>query len=216
MILKPIDLAPQRATSGRPATAERQMALPPARFASGLFVLNNLRIVDPDQPEFDGCQRLPDRPPRRTAGGIFIVEQSVTDESPSAPTATAATRWTRRFRGREQGIESPIQQARRQGEFLRAMLSRHHETLRSRLPVGLRTAKKVLAGTEYAGYRFMPIQIVVAISDTGKICRINEWHERTKPFCDFVVKADLVGGKILSEFKRHRSAASLLSTSLGD
>lgn len=224
MILKPFDLTPPPAGDLRREAghaAESQMAFYLQRdFANDphLFVLNNIRIVDTDQPEFDGapgvCQ-IDHLVMHRW--GVFIVEsKSVTDEVSIRDDGHGGDEWTRRFRGREQGFESPIQQARRQGEFLRTLLSRHHESLRSRVPVGLRTVKKVLAGTEHASYGHMPIQVVVAISDRGKIRRINEWKEKTKPFCDFVVKADLVGAKIQSEFKRHRSAASVLSTSLSD
>ena len=123
MILKPFDLTPPPAGDLRREAghaAERQMAFYLQRdFAKDphLFVLNNLRIVDPEQPEFDGtpgvCQ-IDHLVMHRW--GVFIVEsKSVTDEVSIRDDGHGGDEWTRRFRGREQGFESPIQQARRQG-----------------------------------------------------------------------------------------------------
>lgn len=220
MILKPFDLTPPPAGNLRREAghaAERQMAHYLHRdFAKDphLFVLNNLRIVDPDQPELDGtpgvCQ-IDHLVMHRW--GVFIVEsKSVTDEVSIRPDGHGGDEWTRRFRGRDEGFESPIQQARRQGEFLRGLLNHHRESLRSRAPVGLRQVSKVLRGSEHGGYRTMPIQVLVAISDSGKIRRVNRWREAADPFCDFVVKADQVCDNIRAEFRRHKPAANPLKT----
>lgn len=220
MILKPFDLTPPPAGDLRRVAgyaAESQMAFYLQRdFAKDphIFVLNNLRIVDPEQPEFDGapgvCQ-IDHLVMHRW--GVFIVEsKSVTDEVSIRNDGHGGDEWTRRFRGREQGFESPIQQARRQGAFLRTLLDRHRESLRSRAPVGLRQVSKVLRGSEHGGYKNMPIQVIVAISASGKIRRVNRWREATEPFCDFVVKADNVCENIRAEFQRHKSAANPLKT----
>lgn len=159
MILKTFDLAPpQEGDARRTAgySAERQMAHYLQRdFASDphLFVLNNLRIVDPEQPEFDGtpgvCQ-IDHLIMHRW--GVFIVEsKSVTDEVSIRPDG-------------------------------------------------------------HGGYQNMPIQVIVAISASGKIRRVNRWKEATEPFCDFVVKADQVGVNIRSEFQRHKAGSNPLKT----
>ncbi len=201
--------------------AERQMAFYLHRdFASeaGLLVLNDLRLVDPDQPELDdrpGVCQIDHLILHRW--GAFIVEsKSVTDEVAVRDDGAGGDEWTRRYRGQELGFPSPIQQARRQGEFLRVFLQRHREELLGKMPPGFRTLAKIMAGTEHRGFGNMPIQIIVAISDRGKIRRINHWKEPQKPFHTYVSKADLVPTKIREEFRKHKAASKLTNMSTGD
>lgn len=203
------------------AEAERQMAFYLHRdFASeaGLLVLNDLRLVDPDQPEHDGrpgvCQI--DHLILHRWGAFIVESKSVTDEVSVRDDRAGGDEWTRRYGGREHGFPSPIQQARRQGEFLRAFLQRHREELLGKMPAGLRTLSKLMAGTDQRGFGNMPIQIIVAISDRGKIRRVNRWKEPAAPFRTFVSKADLVPAKIREELGKHKAAGGLLGESNGE
>lgn len=201
--------------------AERQMAFYLHRdFSAGsnLFVLNDLRLVDPEQPEHDGrpgvCQI--DHLVLHRWGAFIIESKSVTDEVAVRDDGAGGDEWTRKFRGREHGFPSPIQQARRQGEFLRAFLQRYRSELLGKMTAGLRTLSKLMSGTDQRGFVNMPIQIIVAISDHGKIRRVNRWKEPTEPFRAFVSKADLVPAKIREELGKHKAAGSLLGESRGE
>ena len=201
--------------------AERQMAFYLHReFGSdtSVLVINDLRLLDPDQPEHDGrpgvCQI--DHLVLHRWGAFIIESKSVTDEVSVRDDGAGGDEWTRRFGGREQGFSSPIQQARRQGEFLRRFLQRHKQDLLGKMPAGLRTLTKLIAGTDQRGFDSMPIQIIVAISDRGKIRRVNRWKEPTAPFRTFVSKADLVSAKIREDLGTHKAAGGLLSESKSD
>ncbi|RMH11766.1 MAG: NERD domain-containing protein [Planctomycetota bacterium] len=203
------------------AEAERQMAFYLHRdFASdsALLVINDLRLVDPDQPEYDGrpgvCQI--DHLVLHRWGAFIIESKSVTDEVSVRGDGAGGDEWTRRYGRRQYGFPSPIQQARRQGEFLRAFLQRHREHLLGKMPPGLRTLTKLMAGTDQRGFTNMPIQIIVAISDRGKIRRVNGWNEPEIPFRTFVSKADLVPAKIREELGKHKAASSLLGETRGE
>ncbi|MFG0244847.1 MAG: nuclease-related domain-containing protein [Phycisphaerales bacterium JB052] len=216
---KQIHTADPRLRAG--AEAERQMAFYLHReFATdpALLILNDLRLVDPHQPEHDGrpgvCQI--DHLILHRWGAIIVESKSVTDEVSVRDDGAGGDEWARRFHGREQGFPSPIQQARRQGEFLRSYLQRHRQELLGKVNAGLRTLAKLVAGSDQRGFRNMPIQIIVAISDQGKIRRVNQWKEPTKPFRTFVSKADLVPAKIRKEHKRHKAASRLLGEPNGD
>lgn len=201
--------------------AERQMAFYLHRdFAAdpNLFVLNNIRLVDPERPEHDGrpgvCQI--DHLLLHRWGAFIIESKSVTDEISVRDDGAGGDEWTRAFRGREEGFPSPIQQARRQGEFLRGFLQRHRESLLGKMPTGFRTLGKLIAGTDQRGFSGMPIQIIVAVSDRGKIRRVNKWQEPVKPFKTFVSKADTVGEKVRDELAKHKASSSVLAASNGD
>jgi hypothetical protein len=179
-----------------------------------VFVLHGLRLEDSGQPEQDGspgvCQidhlvvhRL----------GLFIVEsKSVTEEVRIKSDGSGGDEWTRRYRGKETGMPSPIQQAQRQSNFLRAFLRCQGKDLLGKMPLGMRIIAKVAKGTDQRDFSNAPIQLVVAVSDTGKIKRVGGWSEPSEPFRAFVAKADLVVGKITQEIKSHRKGASLART----
>lgn len=192
------------------AAAERQLAHYLHRSFSEdhrVYVLHGVRLEDSAQPEQDGstgvCQidhLLVHR------WGLFIVEsKSVTEEVRVRPDGSGGDEWSRVYRGKEMGMPSPIRQAQRQAEFLRAFLQRHREDLLGRQPVGLRTISKVVAGTDQRGFKSAPIQLIIAVSDKGRITRRGGWKEPCEPFRVFVAKADLVADKIGQELERHRN-----------
>ena len=196
------------------AAAERQMAHYLHRGFSedrGVCVLHDVRLEDSAQPEQDGstgvCQidhLLVHR------WGLFIVEsKSVTEEVRVRSDGSGGDEWSRVFRGKEVGMPSPIRQAQRQSEFLRAFLQRHREEVLGRQPVGLRTISKLVAGTDRRGFTSAPIQLVIAVSDKGKIRRRGGWKEPREPFRVIVTKADLVADKIRPELDRHRKAPTV-------
>lgn len=115
---------------------------------------------------------------------------------------TGGDEWTRNGKG----MASPLQQAARQGAFLRTLLERHREELVGTFGFGLKTLAKVVRGSDQRGFWSMPIQPIVAVSDQGRIDRKDGWTEPKSDFASFVVKADNVAGKIRDEFKKHRKA----------
>lgn len=223
MIVKPCsDQKPSsdpRIRSG--ADAEKQMAFYLHRaFANGadILVLNDLRFVDENQPDPSGspgvCQ-IDHLVVHRY--GMFIIEsKSVTDQVTVKDDGTGGDEWTRRFNNKETGFPSPIKQAQRQAEFMRAFLQRHREQLLGKVAKGIRTFTKLVAGTDQRGFTSMPIQISIAISDSGKIVRVHGWKEPDEPFQVFVSKADLVPDKVTSELAKHRESGNLLGGSEGE
>ena len=178
-----------------------------------VYVLHGLRIEDPDQPEQDGstgvCQ-IDHLIVHRW--GMFIVEsKSVKEEVQVRPDGSGGDEWSRVYGNKKTGIPSPIQQARRQSEFLRAFLQRHRKELVGRMPIGLRTIIKAMSGTDQRGFMRAPMQLVIAVSDGGRITRLGGWKEPRKPFRVFVAKADSVPDKIAQELKQHRAGARLLT-----
>ena len=202
------------------AAAERQMAhYLDRKFsqAPDAHVLHGLRLEDREHPETDGspgvCQmdhlivhRL----------GMFIIEsKSVAEEVRVRPDGSGGDEWSRVYQGKEMGMASPVQQARRQSEFLRAFLQQHRQQLVGMVSIGLRTLVKVVKGTDQRGFENAPIQLVIAVSDKGRIRRCDGWKEPQKPFPVFVTKADLVPDKIGQELERHRKGARLLGKPQG-
>ena len=180
-------------------------------------ILHDLRIVDPEQPDQDdkaGVCQIDHLLIHQW--GLFIVEsKSVTTEVRVRADAAGGDEWTRTWNGKERGIPSPIQQARRQADFLRTFLQRNRRSLLGRFPVGSRALAKIVHGHDQRGFLKAPIQLIIAISDSGRITRTNGWSEPEKPFRVFVTKADLVHEKVSSEVERHRKGASFLSPTTG-
>ena len=197
------------------AAAERQMAHYLHRTFNddpNVCVLHGLRIEDPDQPEQNGapgvCQidhLLLHR------WGVFIVEsKSVSQEVRVQPDGTGGDEWSRVWQGTESGMPSPIRQAKRQSEFLRTILQRHRAELVGRQALGFRTVTKVMVGTDQRGFKHMPMQLVISVSDRGRITRLDGWKEPRKPFQVYVTKADLAPDKIAREISKHRKGARLM------
>ncbi|MBX3315767.1 MAG: NERD domain-containing protein [Phycisphaeraceae bacterium] len=196
--------------------AERQMAFYLNRaFAAHpeVLVLNDLRLVDSDQPDPDGssgvCQI--DHLVLHRWGAFVVESKSVHDEVSIKPDGAGGDEWTRRYRGRDMGFPSPIQQARRQAEFLRAFLQCNRELLLGKAPIGLRTVTRAFAGSDQRGFGHMPIQIIIAISDGGKINRQQGWEAPSAPFRTYVCKADSVTDRIESDREEHRRNSGILS-----
>ncbi len=181
-------------------------------------VLHGLRLEDRQQPEQNGspgvCQTdhlIVHR------WGMFIIEsKSVTEEVRVRPDNTGGDQWSRVYQGRESGMPSPIQQARRQAGFLRTFLERRREQLLGKPSVGMRTLARLVTGKDHGGFLDAPIQLLIAISDKGRIKFLDGWTEPQEPFRDFVTKADLVPDKIAEELERHRKGATSLGKSQGE
>lgn len=175
-------------------------------------VLHQLRFEDADQPKRDGspgvCQ-IDHLVVHRW--GFFLVEsKSVMEEVRVRSDGDGGDEWSRTYRGKQKGMPSPIRQARRQSEFLRALLERHRSELLGRFRLGFRTIAKIRGDGDQRGFRFAPMQLVVAVSDNGRIRRLDGWKAPEKPFRVIVKKADLVPEAIERELDRHRVGANLL------
>lgn len=182
-----------------------------------VHVLHDLRVEDPEQPEYDGkpgvCQ-IDHLVVHRW--GMFIVEcKSAAVEVQVRNDGAGGDEWTRRFGNREQGIPSPIQQARRQGEFLRNLLQRRRESLLGRVSPLLRPIATLVNGTDKKGFLNLPIQCIVAFADNSAIHRKDGWQPPQLPFRVFVLKADQVAPVISIELSSHEASSGLLSTGDG-
>lgn len=201
--------------------AESQMAFYLHRaFANDpeVYVLNNLRLVDPEQPEHTGadgsCQI--DHLVLHRWGAFIIESKSVRGALVIRSDGHGGSEWSRSSKWETDGIPSPIRQAERQGAFLRVYLQRHRQQLIGKVPIGMRTLTKVLRGTDQRGFTRFPIQLIVAVSDSGSIRRVNGWKEPSEPFQTYVCKADEVPSKITAELSKHAAASSLLAEANGD
>ena len=174
------------------AAAEEQMAFY-LRRAFGddesVHVINDLRLVeDGDCAQIDHLVLHP--------WGMFVVEsKSVSGEVE----VNQHDEWVRKWSKQRTGMPSPIQQAKRQGEFLHNLLRQHDQEL----------LDKRLFGQVQPGFRYFPIEVCVAISDKGIITR-----KKTDP--PELMKADHVCEHIKAEIARHRKASGLLSRPDGD
>jgi len=223
MIVKPYDTRPESTDPRQRAgqAAERQMAHYLQRaFAQDpdVHVLHGLRLVDPEQPEADGspgvCQIDHLVVHQR---GMFIVESKAVSESVRIrPDGSGGDEWSRVRGRREEGMRSPIQQAKLQRDFLRAILQRNRADLLARATGVQGVAMKLLVKTDQRGFSRMPIQLIVAVSDDGRIEKLDGWQEPTEPLRVFVCKADVVTERIRSELAEHASHGGLLQKEHGD
>jgi hypothetical protein len=121
--------------------------------------------------------------------GVIIVEsKSVTTEVRVGKDGA----WTRVYHGIEQGMKSPVIQARMQADLLAKLLEDHAAEL----------LRKILGVQTHFGA--MPIDVLVAISDGGVLKR----SEGTAPEA---MKADQIPYRILALITSYRKAASMLS-----
>lgn len=172
-------------TAGR--EAEEQLAHYLRRdFAESqkIWIFNDLRFRDSTE---DTAQI--DHLVLHTHGFIIVESKSVTSEV----AINAQGEWTRIWKGRHQGIPSPIAQAQRQITFLQRALDNNIEQLMGKL-MGL---QKRLGGFSW--------ECLVSISDRGLI-------HRPKP-ADFpeVVKADLIPERIWAIYNKLHSLSGRLS-----
>jgi hypothetical protein len=127
--------------------------------------------------------------------GIIIVEsKSVTTQIQ----VNEYGEWMRQFNGSLKGMPSPILQAKRQGEFLKSYLEAHAEVLLSKF-LGMQSH-----------FIRMPVDILVAISDSGVINRSN------KLTLNEVCKADQASDKIKEIFEKHRQINSVFNFNLNN
>jgi len=167
------------------AKAEKQMAFYLRRVFTDdkdVFVFNDLRFEDDtgDRAQIDHL--------------ILHRHGFVVVESKSVTTKVRVNRegeWDRLWNGHWQGMQSPVQQAKLQVAFLRRALNANCEEL----------ARKMLG---FAQIRFTncPMEIVVAISDSGSIKREGNIPE--------VIKADQVTDRVREIVRRHKKARGIL------
>ncbi len=154
---------------------------------SQIFVFNNLRL----ERAGDACQI--DHLVLHRYGMIVIESKSVT----TRVEVNERGEWKREFNSSWQGMPSPILQAQRQGIFLKNYLEANVETL----------LNKILFGRQ-AHFTKMPIDVLIAISDSGII-------ERPKnDKLNMVCKADQIVDKVREIVSEYRKIDSLLSLSL--
>ncbi len=152
--------------------------------APKLLIFNNLRFEN----QGDSCQI--DHLILHQYGLIIIESKSVT----TRVEVNEFGEWKRLVNNAWKGMSSPILQAQRQGDFLRNYLEKHSKILR----------KKSILGKQL-GFEQMPIDILIAISDSGIINRPkNDKLER-------VCKADQVPEKVKTLFADYSKSNSFLS-----
>lgn len=149
-----------------------------------VWVFNDLRFKSDDD---DACQI--DHLVMHRSGFIVIESKSVTSKVRILPNGE----WERLWNNHWQGMASPIKQAERQIDFLRAAFQAYREELLG----------KALLGLVQAGFMTMPFEVLIAISDTGSIDRKGEFPE--------VNKADFIVDRIREIVQRHKKARGFFS-----
>jgi hypothetical protein len=192
MIVKELDAFVSQnkfAKAGR--TAEEQMAFYLRRaFADEqkLYVFNGLRLEqDNDAAQIDHLILH--------RHGVVIIESKSVSEQVEV---NQHGEWIRWFNGTHKGMPSPIQQARRQADFLKKYLNDHADRLRGKI-LGLQT---------YFGG--MGLDVLVAISDSGMVKRPEGMT------LEEISKADQVVDRVRAIVEKYRKANSLFSLNLKD
>lgn len=167
------------------SAAEKQMAFYLKRTFGddpNVLVLNGVRIAQ------GGDAAQIDHLLLHDFGMVIVESKSVSTEV----SINEHGEWVRRFNGTNKGMPSPVLQAKRQGEFLKNYLQPYTEAL-----------LKKLLGIQMK-FDKMPIDIVVAISDTGIINR----PKKTIDELEYVCKADRAVEKIQEIIKGYRKKES--------
>jgi len=151
------------------------------------LIFNNLRF----EKAGDACQI--DHLVLHRYGMIIIESKSVT----TRVEVNELGEWKRWFNNAWQGMPSPILQAQRQGKFIKDYLEANVETL----------LNKKLFGNQ-SHFTKMPIDVLVAISDSGIINRPKSDK------LDIVCKADQIPDKIKGISTAYRKKDSLFNFSL--
>ncbi len=151
------------------------------------LIFNNLRF----EKAGDACQI--DHLVLHRYGMIIIESKSVT----TRVEVNELGEWKRWFNNAWQGMPSPILQAQRQGKFIKDYLEANVETL----------LNKKFFGNQ-AHFAKMPIDILVAISDSGIINRPK--NDKLNNVC----KADQIPDKVREIVSEYRKIDGLLSFSL--
>ena len=128
--------------------------------------------------------------------GVVIIEsKSVT----TCVSINAHDEWTREYAGSWHGMRSPVLQASRQGDLLRALLIDHHDELLDKMLGFIQTS-----------FTAMALDILVAIADSGQIKR--HCPEQAPE----VMKADQVPYRIQELVGRYEAMNSLFNLRLRD
>jgi len=170
-------------------SAEKQMAFYLQRTFGNddmVAVVNGVRI----QTENDVCQI--DHLIIHQYGMVIVESKSVTSKFKINDDGS----WLRLWNNHYEGMRSPVIQAQMQADFLRNYLNEHKAQL----------LKKFL-GIQY-DFKKMPIEILVAISDKGRIDRSEH------PESEFVLKADQVAGRIEDIHREQKKLDNPLALSL--
>ncbi|NOT20354.1 MAG: hypothetical protein HOP24_08815 [Sideroxydans sp.] len=166
--------------------AEKQMAFylnRAFRKRDDCFVLNDLRVV------YDGDVAQMDHLIVSTFG-LFIVESKSVHGTISVDKHGG---WSRTYRDKLSGMKSPVIQAQEQGKILKELLRENAE----------QTLGTILFGKIQKGYRYCPVGVYVAISDTGIIQREMDVPE--------LYKADAVSGAIVSQLDEYAQKANIFA-----
>lgn len=153
-----------------------------------LHVINNLRFQ-----ALDGTFAQIDHLVLSRYFAVIIESKSVS----AAVKCERDGQWLRLWNNHWTGMPSPIQQAKNQSIALKRLLQENRSSLRS----------KCLFGLRQRGFSDMPIHLLVAVSNEGRIAHGFE----PKGFSDVVMKADMVADKILALLAHAKKAASILS-----
>jgi len=192
MVVKELDPFPAGsagdtfARAGR--QAEEQMAFYLRRaFADrkDVYVLNGVRL------ERDGGDAAQIDHLIVHRGGMVIVESKSVH---GRVRVNEHGEWVRVYGSKQQGMPSPIEQAKRQADFLRRYLNHHAPELTGKM-----------LGLVQAYFGAMTVDVVVAISDTGIIDR-----PKKLPLPE-VCKADQAHARIDEILARQRKDAGLLT-----
>lgn len=150
---------------------------------NNIFVINNLRFPWLDEyTQIDHCIIH--------EFGIIIVESKSVS---SKVKYNQNEEWNRLWDNTWQGMGNPVKQAERQGDAIKQLLNKNREFILGKL-----------LGIKQKGFRNMPVNCLVAISDRcDKIERPSE-----DKYSKIVIKADLVTGcicQILEDYKKRNS-----------
>jgi ssDNA-binding Zn-finger/Zn-ribbon topoisomerase 1 len=166
--------------------AEKQMAFylnRAFRKRDDCFVINDLRVIyDGDVAQIDHLVV--------SVYGLFIVESKSVHGTISI---NKHGDWRRTYNDDVSGIPSPVLQATEQGRILKELLRENADKIRN----------KILFGKIQQGFRYCPVCVYVAISDSGIIDRGMDVPE--------LFKADVVASAIAKKIDEYKSRASLLS-----
>ena len=147
-----------------------------------IHIFNNLRL------EHEGEVAQIDHLIFHRAGFIIVESKSVT----SSVRINEREEWAREWNGKWNGMPSPVLQAKRQADLLRALLQAHKVELRN----------KLLFGLKQGGFSGFLMDVVVAISDRGVIQYRGQLSD--------VKKADQVPDHVKTLIQSHIRSAKLL------
>lgn len=142
-----------------------------------VWVFNDLRLAK------NGDAAQIDHLLLHRSGMVVIESKSATGEI----AVNQRGEWSRRIGACEQGMESPVVQARLQAQFLRRLMSENDERLLDGQLGGLLPKHF---------NRNWPVDVIVAVSDTGRISRGMEVPE--------LLKADQVAERVRAIVDRHK------------